>query len=235
MTVSPVLQELQARQASERLAQRLHIRVGAFNPEGAATAATTYPFYVGHANRLALLKCIAVAAPVIVRSPFGAKHHVVVQYMASWMKCPLPPPLQPLPGSPPHGLHNLWKTRSTRKNRRHYRQGTSHCSCLEHCFLFVLCCILDTKDISAAMQQRARHETACLLWCVQHEGVSYTRVNTAKTSLPSPKDTDTENQKKRLTQKTATARSITQTEPEVQVTTPYNVAHERPCRTAGQL
>ncbi len=24
------------------------------------------------------------------------------------------------------------------KNRRHYRQGTSHCSCLEHCFLLLL-------------------------------------------------------------------------------------------------
>ncbi len=33
-----------------------------------------------------------------VRSPFRAKHHVVVQYMARWMKCPLPPPLpQPPP------------------------------------------------------------------------------------------------------------------------------------------
>ncbi len=34
----------------------------------------------------------------VVRSPFRAKHHVVVQYMARWMKCPLPPPpLDPLP------------------------------------------------------------------------------------------------------------------------------------------
>ncbi len=29
---------------------------------------------------------------VIVRSPFGVKHHVVVQYMAAGLKCPLPPP-----------------------------------------------------------------------------------------------------------------------------------------------
>ncbi len=30
----------------------------------------------------------------IVRSPFWAKHHVVVQYMAGRWKCPLPPPPQ---------------------------------------------------------------------------------------------------------------------------------------------
>ncbi len=30
------------------------------------------------------------ASPLVVRSPFRAKHHVVVQYMARWMKCPLP-------------------------------------------------------------------------------------------------------------------------------------------------
>ncbi len=35
---------------------------------------------------------------LIVRSPFRVKHHVVVQYMARWMKCPLPPPpFTPLP------------------------------------------------------------------------------------------------------------------------------------------
>ncbi len=40
---------------------------------------------------------------IIVRSPFGAMHHVVVQYMARWMKCPLPLPKPPLPpaGPPP--------------------------------------------------------------------------------------------------------------------------------------
>ncbi len=93
---------------------------------------------------------------VVVRSPFRVKHHVVVQYMAWWIKCPLPPPpLPPLPPWPlpnplphpwmvdpplpldphPHGQYDLWKTRRTRKNWWHYRQGTSHCSCLEHCFL----------------------------------------------------------------------------------------------------
>ncbi len=30
---------------------------------------------------------------LIVQSPFRAKHHVVVQYMAGWMKYPLPLPL----------------------------------------------------------------------------------------------------------------------------------------------
>ena len=41
----------------------------------------------------------------IVRSPFRAKHHVVVQYMAAGPKCPLPPspcgtPLPPWPDPP---------------------------------------------------------------------------------------------------------------------------------------
>ena len=43
-------------------------------------------------------------AVLIVRSPFRAKHHVVVQYMAGWMKCPLPPPLNP-PPPPPQTPH----------------------------------------------------------------------------------------------------------------------------------
>ncbi len=39
---------------------------------------------------------------VIVRSPFRSKHYVVVQYMARWLKCPLPlPPDPPLPPQPP--------------------------------------------------------------------------------------------------------------------------------------
>ncbi len=50
--------------------------------------------------------------------------------MARWMKYPLPP--SPHLDPPPL----VGKTRRTRKNR-HYRQGTSHCSCLEHCFLFL--------------------------------------------------------------------------------------------------
>ncbi len=36
---------------------------------------------------------------IIVRSLFRTKHHVVVQCMARWMKCPLPPP--PPPNPPP--------------------------------------------------------------------------------------------------------------------------------------
>ncbi len=36
----------------------------------------------------------------IVRSLFRAKHHVVVQYMARWMKCPLPPSRSPPPQPP---------------------------------------------------------------------------------------------------------------------------------------
>ncbi len=48
---------------------------------------------------------------VIVRSPFWAKHHVVVQCMARWMKCPLspspppPPGMDPPPGPPWQGEH----------------------------------------------------------------------------------------------------------------------------------
>ncbi len=34
---------------------------------------------------------------VIVRSPFRAKHHVVMQYMAAGPKCPLPPPRRQTP------------------------------------------------------------------------------------------------------------------------------------------
>ncbi len=36
-------------------------------------------------------------AALVVRSPFRAKHHVVVQYMVAGWKCPLPPP----PPQPP--------------------------------------------------------------------------------------------------------------------------------------
>ncbi len=40
----------------------------------------------------------------IVRSPFRAKHHVVMQYMAAGPKCPLPPaPRPPAPRPPPWG------------------------------------------------------------------------------------------------------------------------------------
>ena len=37
------LQELQTQQAAERLAQRLHIKIGNFNPEGATVSSTAYP------------------------------------------------------------------------------------------------------------------------------------------------------------------------------------------------
>ena len=50
--------------------------------------------------------------------------------------CPQTPPAPRPPLDPRGGQHDVWKTRRTRKNRRHCRQGTSHCSCLEHCFLF---------------------------------------------------------------------------------------------------
>ncbi len=69
-----------------------------------------------------------------------------------------PAPLQPGPPSldpPPMCLHELWKTRRTRKNRRHHRQGTSHCSCLEHCFLFSSCKVI-------------RQELGCVLSCWMH-------------------------------------------------------------------
>ncbi len=36
----------------------------------------------------------------IVRSPFRVKHHVVMQYMAAGLKCPLPPSPSPQPPSP---------------------------------------------------------------------------------------------------------------------------------------
>ncbi len=38
---------------------------------------------------------------LVVRSPFRAKHHVVVQYMAAGLKCPLPPSPSPPPPDPP--------------------------------------------------------------------------------------------------------------------------------------
>ncbi len=74
-------------------------------------------------NRVTRKSCL-----LIVRSPFRAKHHVVVQYMARWMKCPLPPPPKPHPPPLPHtqtpptaippmdSAHDWWKTRRTRKN-----------------------------------------------------------------------------------------------------------------------
>ncbi len=43
----------------------------------------------------------------LVRSPFRAKHHVVVQYMAAGLKCPLPPPPSPTPSPSPSPLPDL--------------------------------------------------------------------------------------------------------------------------------
>ncbi len=47
---------------------------------------------IGWIFRMCTRETVHFAMPVlVVRSPFRAKHHVVVQYMARWMKCPLPP------------------------------------------------------------------------------------------------------------------------------------------------
>ncbi len=45
-------------------------------------------------------------------------------------------PGPPTPGPPAPRPPLACMTRRTRKNQRHYRQGTLHCSCIEHCFLF---------------------------------------------------------------------------------------------------
>ncbi len=83
----------------------------------------------------------------IVRSPFRAKHHVVVQYMTGWMKCPLPPPPPPNPPAgpppPPDPTPPCWTPPPRRRQGGQGRidgitgrQGTLHFSCLENCFLF---------------------------------------------------------------------------------------------------
>ncbi len=112
-----------------------------------------------------------------MRSPFRAKHHVVVHYMARWMKCPLSPCPLPRPGAPPHWkittvefalmkedlcLHDLWKTMKTRKNQRHYRQGTSHCSCLEHCFFLLFRSRSTFCDTLRFTDDHAPHAQGCL-------------------------------------------------------------------------
>ncbi len=110
----------------------------------------------------------------IVRSPFTAKNHVVVQYMPRWMKCPLIPPLPlpqhpspspnpvPLPDSPPplpdppppagpnHGEDNEDKGESMTL----LAQGTSHCSCLEHCFLLLNseCLVVEEDSVTTRRQ-----------------------------------------------------------------------------------
>ncbi len=68
-------------------------------------------------------------------APCGSAVYGKVDEMSPYAPSPSPTPCPqtlglPCPQTPPR------KTRRTRKNRRHHRQGTSHCSCLEHCFLF---------------------------------------------------------------------------------------------------
>ncbi len=105
---------------------------------------------------------------VVVRSPFRAKHHVVVQCMAAGPKCPpAPSPVTPLPcgtppthtgGGPPCSqtplplldppLRTAWLVEDKEDQEELMNkeglttlpmlQGTSHYSCLEHCFLFIL-------------------------------------------------------------------------------------------------
>ncbi len=81
---------------------------------------------------------------LVVRSPFRAKHHVVMQYMAAGPKCPLPPRPPPLDPRPPYRQHAAWlvegkEDKEELMNKEELMtlptlQGTSHCSCLEHCF-----------------------------------------------------------------------------------------------------
>ncbi len=91
---------------------------------------------------------------IIVRSPFRAKHHVVVQYMAAGPKCLLPPPPPGgppcpdtlCPNPPPLGHQTTWlvedkEDKEELMNKEKLMtlstlQATSHCSCLENCFLF---------------------------------------------------------------------------------------------------
>ncbi len=51
---------------------------------------------------------------------------------------PSPPPCwTPSPDGPPcQTPPPCGEDKEDKENRRHYRQGTSHCTCLEHCFLF---------------------------------------------------------------------------------------------------
>ncbi len=79
--------------------------------------------------------------PLVVRSPFRAKHHVVMQYMAAGPKCPLPPLDRPPPARPPmarpphsqtpHGnrQHDWWRTRRTRKNLMNKEELTLYQRC----------------------------------------------------------------------------------------------------------
>ncbi len=63
-------------------------------------------------------------------------------YMARWIKCSLPPPPtpSPCPTPTPHRLVEDKEDKKELMNKEELMtlpvQGTSHCSCLEHCFLF---------------------------------------------------------------------------------------------------
>ena len=117
---------------------------------------------------------------LIVRSPFWAKHHVVMQYMAAGPKCPLPP-LPPQPDPPPAedsmagggqgGPGRIDKQgRIDDINAAAMLQGTSHCSCLEHCFSLVVT-VVDVLFVFADSRHRDRQRStlpvgaveACLL------------------------------------------------------------------------
>ncbi len=91
------------------------------------------------------------------------KHPVVVRYRQPGpdvpvpVTSPAPPPSPPQPLSPPHNFVPPWLCPPPHKGRapgawqaswlpemKHMPLGTSHCSCLEHCFLFLVhwCCWL---------------------------------------------------------------------------------------------
>ncbi len=71
-------------------------------------AVTVYDFWGGGLPKSSASKppdwgklLLAPTMTLVVRSPFRAKHHVVVQCMARWMKCPLPLPQAPSPSPNP--------------------------------------------------------------------------------------------------------------------------------------
>ncbi len=53
-----------------------------------------------------------------MRRPFGVKHHVLMQYMAAGLKCPLPLPL-PLPDPPPDSMTGGRQGRIDEQGRIH--------------------------------------------------------------------------------------------------------------------
>ncbi len=86
---------------------------------------------------------------IIVRSPFRAKHHVVVSAVYGKVDemspTPLPSPNPPPPCQTPIPHQTPQHRRQGGQGRINDitgRQGTSHCSCLEHCFLLDLLSLL---------------------------------------------------------------------------------------------